>query len=162
MNPNDENNQELNDPINQPEPFNPEKPKTKMSPLKLALIAAALLVVGVFAVLSRSDSGTSDNANNNAIPENVESGQISITDKGFNPATITIKVGQAVTWTNDGKKQHQIASDPHPTDDALADLNDDAPLLTGDSFSYVFEEAGTYTYHDELNPLGLNGTVIVE
>ncbi len=87
---------------------------------------------------------------------------ISITSNGFEPATVTIKKGQAVEWTNNDEAQHQIASDPHPTDDALPNLNDNIPLDSGDSFSYVFDKTGTYTYHDELNPLKFNGTVIVE
>ncbi len=139
-----------------------DQPKMRFSRLRLGLILLALLVVaaGVWGGIRKVDTDN-DNADDTTEVA-AESALVSVNDKAFEPATVKIKVGQGVTWTNDGKKNHQIASDPHPTDDALPELNDDIPLEPGDSFSYVFDEAGTYTYHDELNPLEIVGTVIVE
>ncbi len=72
----------------------------------------------------------------------------------FAPATITINVGDTVTWRN---------SDPDSPHNSVSvdDLWDSGNLETGDEFSFTFEEAGTYeyvcTYHS-----GMNGTVIVQ
>lgn len=90
-----------------------------------------------------------------------EQAQISISEDGFVPGTITIKAGTQVTWTNTDKSSHQVASDPHPIHSGLADLESPA-LLTNDSYSFVFEEVGSFTYHDHLNPLKFRGTVVVE
>ncbi|MDP9351926.1 MAG: cupredoxin domain-containing protein [Chloroflexota bacterium] len=72
----------------------------------------------------------------------------------FAPATITINVGDTVTWRN---------SDPNTPHNSVSvdDLWDSDNLETGDEFSFTFEQAGTYeyvcTYHN-----GMNGTVIVQ
>src|ERR1700722_10063972 len=41
---------------------------------------------------------------------------VSITKSGFVPATVTIKAGQGVDWTNTDTAPHVIASDPYPSD----------------------------------------------
>ncbi len=89
-------------------------------------------------------------------------GQVAISSSGFVPSTITVKVGQGVTWTNTDKASHEVNSDPFPTDGTVSDFNDKSPILTNDQFSYVFIKAGTYTYHDDLNPYTFKGTVIVK
>jgi len=88
-------------------------------------------------------------------------GSVSINSGSFFPKTISIKPGQAVTWTNYDSSPHWIASDPYPKDDGFASLNSGGALKTGDSYSLSFSKAGTYTYHDELNPFKLQGTVVV-
>jgi len=90
--------------------------------------------------------------------------QVSITKAGFAPATISIKAGTQVTWTNSDDQPHQVAADPHPKNDSIPGLDSDTTLLAGDSFSFTFEKPDTYTYHDHLNPLNATwqGTVIVE
>jgi plastocyanin len=88
--------------------------------------------------------------------------QVGITSTGFVPATINIKVDQAVAWTNKDKSPHWVASDPYPTDNALAGFNAKHNMTFNDSFSFIFNKAGTYTYHDNLNPYTIKGTVIVK
>lgn len=88
--------------------------------------------------------------------------QVSITSAGFVPATIAVKVGQAVVWTNKDSSPHWVASDPYPTDNALAGLNAKQDMNYNGSFSFIFSKAGTYTYHDQLNPYTLKGTIVVK
>lgn len=88
--------------------------------------------------------------------------EVTINQEGFLPATILIKKGTQVTWVNNDSQSHQIASDPHPTHTNLAGFEADESLLTNDSFTFTFEEVGTFTYHDCLKPLDFKGTVIVE
>ena len=78
------------------------------------------------------------------------------------PATVSVKVGQAVVWTNADSQPHGVASDPYPTDDKLPGLNSGAtqPMLH-DRYSYIFKTVGTYTYHDSKHP-SVMGTVIVK
>jgi plastocyanin len=92
----------------------------------------------------------------------IDSAQVSILKEGFTPQTITIAKNQQVTWINQDENPHQVASDPHPIHDGLAGFDSEEPLAKGDSFSFIFEEVGTYTYHDHLNPSTIKGIVIVK
>jgi plastocyanin len=101
-----------------------------------------------------------------AAPEGTESAQtaenlITITTTSFSPDTLTIKVGDSVTWTNSDTKLHTVNSDPHPAHTLYPDLNDVGNISAGQSKSFTFTEVGTYKYHDHLNP-SLVGTIIVE
>jgi plastocyanin len=71
----------------------------------------------------------------------------------FDPQTVTVNAGDSVTWTS-GAGRHTVSS----TTNAF----DSGPLAEGQSFSYAFATAGTYTYRDRLNPQIAEGTVIVQ
>lgn len=96
-------------------------------------------------------------------PAVVESGgEVQITNYGFIPGTISIKKGSSVTWTNQDREPHQVATDPYPIRDNLAGFDSEEALITRDSFTYIFEQSGRYTYHDPLNPQKFKGIVVVE
>lgn len=86
---------------------------------------------------------------------------VSTTKDGFTPQTIQVKKGQSVTWINTDKSPHQVASDPHPTHTNLPGFDSQEALTLNDSFTFTFEKTGTFTYHDNLNPLKFRGTVVV-
>ena len=88
--------------------------------------------------------------------------EIAIAGSDFSPKTIKVKKGQDVTWMNQDSNPHQISADPYPEGGSLPDLNSQEPLGQGESYTFVFDKAGTYTYHDHLNPESYKGTVIVE
>ncbi|HEY2686300.1 MAG TPA: cupredoxin family copper-binding protein [Steroidobacteraceae bacterium] len=71
----------------------------------------------------------------------------------FSPATITVKAGATVTWTNLDEEPHTVYSD--------AGLFRSGALDTKDSFSFTFEKPGTYHYLCTIHPKML-GTVVVE
>ncbi len=78
---------------------------------------------------------------------------VSISNFAFVPATITVKVGTRVTWTNrQAGLQHTVTADDGSFDSGY--------LSTGSSFSHVFTKAGTYAYHCAIHPF-MTGTVIV-
>lgn len=143
----------------------PDPVATKLSNMrKLSGVVGVLLllVVAVAALTVASNNQNSTKSSTASIGTTAPSAQVSIADTGFIPKTISVKVGQAVTWINTDTNPHQVASDPYPSDTTLASLNSKGNLITNDSFSYVFNKSGTYTYHDELNPYTLQGTVIVK
>lgn len=106
------------------------------------IIVAALLVI----ILRPTDS--------NDQPTEV-AGTVSIKNDNFTPATIAVKKGQAITWTNQDSKAHSLKSD------ALPGLSTSQPMRSGESYTYNFEASGTYQYYDPANT-DLKGTVIVE
>jgi plastocyanin len=87
--------------------------------------------------------------------------EVSITSRGFSPQTVTIKKGQAVSWTNKTFIKHQITSDTQSAGNGSAGFKGQGALLQTDLFLVTFKTTGTFTYHDELNP-ALTGTVIVQ
>lgn len=120
-------------------------------------IVVLLLIIGASYRVGQNNSIA--NVTKNIV---LPAAQVSITSTGFSPATITIKPGQAVVWTNTDTMSHEVASDPYPVDNELSTFNDRQPLLQNDTYSYIFDLTGTYTYHDTLNPYSLKGTVIVK
>jgi len=146
-------------PNNPPNPLDaPKPPKKSFGLIVFALIVVVLVIVVVAVSLSHKTT-TKTTSNTYSVSSNVE---VSITKTAFVPAAITVITGQVVVWTNNDTSPHQVASDPYPTDNALLSLNSQTPLSQGQSYSYVFNKTGTYTYHDNLNPYTLKGTVIVK
>ena len=90
-----------------------------------------------------------------------EKNSVTISSDGFNPKSVTIKAGEEVTWMNDDTKAHTVNSEPHPTHTIYAPFNTVGRLSPGEQKSLAFPDAGTYGYHDHLNP-SLTGTVIVQ
>ena len=86
---------------------------------------------------------------------------ISITDTGFEPAQVTVAVGAKVTFLNNGQALHWPASAPHPTHTALPGFDAKKGLATGESYSFTFDTAGVWKFHDHLNP-NLFGSVTVQ
>jgi len=80
----------------------------------------------------------------------------------FNPATISIHVGQAVVWRNDD-------SAPHTTTSGSCSGNtctpmpgwDSGTLNPGQSFSFTFNTAGTFTYYCRIHGAMMQGTIRV-
>lgn len=85
---------------------------------------------------------------------------VTISKEGFSPKSITIKVGESVTWTNSDSVSHTVNSAPHPAHTDYPSLNLGV-IKDGESKSLAFPKAGTYKYHDHLNP-SLFGSITVE
>lgn len=86
---------------------------------------------------------------------------VNITSAGFSPATVTVSPGTVVTFVNTDTKPHWVASDPHPVHTGLPGFDAKSALAPGASYSFTFTTAGTYGYHDHLNP-STRGQVVVE
>jgi plastocyanin len=75
-----------------------------------------------------------------------------IVDFAFQPANVAINAGDTVRWTNNGAFLHSSTSDTGIWDSGL--------LTTGQSFTRVFDAAGTFRYHCSSH-LFMLGTVTV-
>lgn len=71
---------------------------------------------------------------------------------GYQPATITVAVGDTVTWSNTGALQHTVTSETGAFDSGL--------IAPGQSFTQTFQTPGTYNYFCTLHP-NMRGTVTV-
>jgi plastocyanin len=137
----------------------------KFVPVILVVTVLGLVVVGL--VIKPIFSGTNPATEVDATAQDVPitftlaQAEVSITSRGFSPQTVTIKKGQAVSWTNKTFIKHQITSDVQPVSNGTSGFKGQGALLQTDLFLVTFKTAGTFTYHDELNP-SLTGTVVVQ
>jgi len=125
--------------------------------LTIAFVVVVTALVGFLYFNKQKAEPASSKANTQVVAV----ASVSITKDGFVPATIQIKKGSQVTWTNNDTNLHQVVTDSHPAHTNLKGLDSD-PLAAGESFTFTFEKTGTFSYHDEMNPLNIKGTVIVK
>ena len=71
----------------------------------------------------------------------------------FHPASVTVKAGQTVTWTNDDTVDHNVTSKSgaHFMSQAFGH---------GRTYRYTARAPGTITYVCTLHP-GMNGKIVV-
>ena len=79
-------------------------------------------------------------------------------DGCFVPSQITIHKGESVTWVNEDAAFHSVTSGYYNTPSGLFDSGYLDPYQ---SFSYTFEETGTYHYYCTLHPW-MEGQIMVE
>ncbi len=106
-----------------------------------------------------------------AVPEeeNIWQDVVTYTDKGFEPAQVTIRKGSAVTFMNRSSMPMRPAADPHPAHTGypvpggcVASLLDSCQnIAPGTGWSFRFDAAGTWGYHDHLRP-SFKGVVAVK
>jgi plastocyanin len=82
-----------------------------------------------------------------------DSHEITIADRAFEPAALTVLTGEPVTWTNTSSVTHTVTSDEG------AEL-DSGPIGPGEAFGHVFDTAGVFAYHCTIHP-AMQGTITV-
>jgi plastocyanin len=77
--------------------------------------------------------------------DSVPSGQVNVflQDYEFHPQKLTVKTGTTVTWINRDPVFHTVASDTGLFQSGL--------LAVGQTYSYTFDQPGTYPYRCESN-----------
>lgn len=152
------------------------------SNLKLLLVVAG---VGLLAAAcnSGSNSNTSQpdqssnqpsNSQQSAAPsfQQITPGQqhvITYTDSGFSPKTLTIKKGDTVAFENTASDDVRVASNPHPTHEGYpttggcvsSTFDSCGNIPSGQMWTFTFDIAGSWGYHNHLNP-SEGGTIVVQ
>jgi amicyanin len=90
------------------------------------------------------------NAANVAAP--VSTNSVKIDNFAFSPATVRVKAGSTIVWTNGDAIQHDVTFDGGNISSGVMNQND--------TFSHTFTTAGTYHYICSIHPF-MHGTVIV-
>src|SRR5262249_3002033 len=103
------------------------------------LVAAGGSLLAASVLFARADGSTS---------------MVSIDNFSFTPATLTVKAGTTVTWTNKDDIPHGIASSNNA-------FKKSGALDTDDGYSLTFTTPGTYQYFCYLHP-HMVGSVVVE
>ncbi len=76
---------------------------------------------------------------------------VMINNFAFQPAVLTVKVGQTITWTNHDEEPHTVVG-----------VGMKSPVLgnAGSTYAHVFTTPGTYHYNCSIHPF-MHGTVVV-
>lgn len=83
----------------------------------------------------------------------VSKNAVTIQNYAYSPATLTVKLGDTVTWTNQDSIGHSATADDNSFDTGI--------LSQGQSKTITFNKAGTYTYHCRVHPY-MHGTIVVQ
>ncbi|MDO8517825.1 MAG: hypothetical protein Q7S26_00840 [bacterium] len=108
-------------------------------------------------------------------PQEQPSTNVTYTDSGFSPSTVTIAQGGMVTFANQSGGQMWVASGLHPThtgysgtsrtqhcpDTAETSFDQCTAVPAGQSYSFTFQKTGTWPYHNHFNS-GDFGTIVVQ
>jgi plastocyanin len=84
---------------------------------------------------------------------------ITIQNFAFSPDTITVPRGTTVTWVNQDTVNHLIVNDARGSV-AQGALFTSNSLANGATYSFKFDNSGTYPYHCSIHP-SMKATVIV-
>lgn len=107
----------------------------RTSGLMIAFALAALAFLGSHGIARAQDSASVD-----------------IVDFAFDSDSVTIDAGGTVTWTNTGDASHTVTADDGSFDSGT--------LASGDTYSFTFDEPGTYTYHCNIHS-SMTATIVV-
>lgn len=115
----------------------------------IAFVMALVLLAGC-AQYSQSPNITKNTSNASA--QNKTIAEITISGFAFQPAALEIDAGTTVKWTNLDSAPHTVTTE--------GDLRS-GTIGQRETFSYTFNEAGTYDYICSIHP-SMNGKVIVK
>jgi amicyanin len=99
-----------------------------------------------------SPMGSSGGTSSSSSPKRIA---VSISGYAFNPASLSINVGDTVTWTNMDSAPHTVNSSSGP------EKFDSPSLQKGQSWSFTFSKAGAYSYYCAIHP-DMKGSVTVK
>ena len=98
-----------------------------------------------------------DEEKNELVPGNlissvlIPNGNYDIASTGFYiPLNLEVVPGTAVVWVNDDSVPHTIQSQNEKGE--IIGLFNSAPLQTGETFEYTFDESGVYNYYCSFHP----------
>jgi plastocyanin len=81
--------------------------------------------------------------------------EVWIQGMAFTPATITVKAGTTIKWTNKDSASHTVTSDQGDSESFESGSLGNAAI-----WSYQFNNVGTFPYHCAVHP-GMKASVIV-
>lgn len=104
---------------------------------KLKLISNSILLLSLF-FFSINCSNDDSSANPNSDPN-----AITIQGNAFQPATLTVKKGTTVTWTNKDSYAHTVTSGVSPNPNGTFNSNN---VAANQTFSFKFDNTGSFDY----------------
>jgi plastocyanin len=81
-------------------------------------------------------------------------------DRAFSPDITNVSIGSNVTWINNDSQIHTITSGIEPDDPIVGQKFESEALSPKETFSYISNETGTFSYFCQLHPT-MKGKLIV-
>jgi plastocyanin len=130
---------------------------------RVAAIAAftlcAPLVLGACSSDKKVDSASESSSTTTTAAASVNSGPtVEVVEFGFTPGDETVKVGDTVTWKNDGTSNHTVT--PAKLADGTSPWQS-AQIEPGETFVQTFSNPGSYAYVCSIHPDRMSGNVTV-
>jgi plastocyanin len=114
--------------------------------VKLGL-PVVLALISTISGCSKEDDGYGNNSGGNG-------NTVKIQGFAFSPATITVKTGTTITWTNYDDMAHTVTSDDG--------LFDSGSISKNATFSQKFDSTGTFAYHCTPHPQMTASVVVTQ
>ena len=118
--------------------------------LVISLVILLIVIAVVIGIKMMNAPIKMNNINNTQNSAN----NIQISGYAFNPSTLTINVGESVSWINKDTMAHTVTSDTG------TELNS-TPISNGRSYTHTFSTAGTFSYHCTIHP-SMKATIVVK
>jgi len=149
--------------------------------ISIVIIAAIVLIILGVSLLSKKNTQDETSGENLSFPqENISEAPeptehiVEITLEGFVLKNLEIKQGDKVTWINKLATEARVASNFHPTHTNYPGSSiikcgtaEEKNIFDscrnfgkGESYSFVFDEVGSWAYHNHLQP-SKDGKIIV-
>ena len=124
-----------------------------MKQFPVPLLAFSIILVFLSGCTSYNQQAD-DTTSGSATTQQPKTYNVGIKNFGFDPSELKIKTGDSVIWTNRDSTPHTVTSD------SGAGVNSQT-LSEGQTYSYTFNQPGTYNYHCSIHP-DMKGVVTVE
>lgn len=109
----------------------------------IAVIIVILAIIGGFYFLGKNNPQPKPQGKNTVIIQNM----------AFSPASLTVNVGDTVTWINMDSVGHSATADDNSFDTDILSQNQSKDI--------TFSKAGTFSYHCKVHP-NMHGTIVVK
>lgn len=145
-----------------------ESPSRRRWPIAVAVVALALAMVSLTTLRTSTPTSTGQSADvslaalsaqsplavpiyqglaqEQAAPVTGSAKAVEMMGYAFSPASLSIAVGDTVTWTNHDTAPHNVVITDGP--EKFTSPN----ITTGSTFSHTFTKAGTYSYYCAIHP----------
>lgn len=125
--------------------------------------AAPLVTVGTCTALAACGGGYGTPTAPGGTP-GASGATITIANNSITPRSVTVRVGQSVTFVNNNGRAHNVSSDPHPTHTDCPAISAVGHLTSGQTrLTSALTVARTCGFHDHDDPdnAAFRGTIVV-
>lgn len=136
-----------------------------MNKIIVSIIIIAIIIAGGYFIFKKAPKKIIPDVQTSTAEEKV----ITYTDNDYSPSSMQIKLGETIVFKNESSQSMWPASSMHPTHKdypttggCLGSTFDSCKgVQPGGSWSFKFDIAGNWKYHDHLSPKNF-GAIIVE
>ncbi len=109
----------------------------------------------------KQSQGTFSSGEGDSAAPNIQVYEVDFDGNKFTPASLNISVNDWVFFKNDSTEDMWVASNPHPAHTDYPGFDSKQNIAPGKQYKFQFTKAGTWGYHDHLDP-AIGGAIIVK